>query len=142
MSKYIPEDWNVVGGGEYPGINTPCPENPSGYRAIILYGDKETSDHHDDGGIRGRTREEALFNARLIAAAPQMYAALRAIIGDDNPLSGEPGHIDLDVAIKMGRDAVSKTGEISHEHRTKTHAGALGRRGTRAQIYVHHIRIR
>jgi hypothetical protein len=45
---------------------------------IIIVGDKD--DKHDDAGVRGATDEEAEANARLIAAAPDLLDALRAMV--------------------------------------------------------------
>lgn len=51
-------------------------------------------------------------NARLIASAPSMLEALKAILDVDNPRTGEPGHIGFEVAIEMGRAAIAAaTGE-------------------------------
>ena len=41
--------------------------------------------------VQGDTQEEADANARLIAAAPDMYEALEAIMGEPN--FGLPGHL-------------------------------------------------
>lgn len=62
--------WSVfVSGyaGDWPGVEAPGP------RTIVVFGD---SDVDDDGGIRGADKSEALANAHLIAAAPDMYEAL------------------------------------------------------------------
>lgn len=53
---------------------------------------------------------ERLCEARSaqIAAAPDLLAALKAILNVDNPPAGEPGHIDLLVAVDMGNAAIAK----------------------------------
>ena len=46
-------------------------------------------------------------NARLIAAAPDLLDALRAMLGDTPP-AGEPGHVDFADAVKMARAALAR----------------------------------
>ena len=73
MSKHTPGPWTVFNSAEdgaldhHPGID-------AGSEAIILCGDAD--DPNDWHGVRGDTIEEAHANARLIAAAPDMLAAL------------------------------------------------------------------
>ena len=50
-------------------------------------------------------------NARMFAAAPEMFAALEGILDINNPPWGEPGHVDFTTAIKMGRKALAQVGE-------------------------------
>lgn len=54
-------------------------------------------------GIQGRTREEMLANARLIAAAPELLAALRQAVADassaTNPSSRLPNYEEACAAI-------------------------------------------
>jgi hypothetical protein len=71
MEKFTPGPWLVFEGcgDDRPGIDT-----DEGF-SVVIFGDCE--DQVDDGGIFGRTTEEAIANAHLIAAAPEMYAALK-----------------------------------------------------------------
>ena len=46
-------------------------------------------------------------NAHLVAAAPALYRAVVALIGD-TPEAGKPGHVDFADAIKMGKIALAK----------------------------------
>ena len=57
--------------------------------------------------VRGPGREAQNANARLIASAPDLLAACRAIVGDC-PDAGEPGHIDFGEAMVMARDAIAR----------------------------------
>lgn len=69
--KFTPGPWeilNVGGIDRYPGI-----EAPNSCFSVVVFGD----DDNDDMGIQGKTKKEALSNAQLIAAAPDMYAALK-----------------------------------------------------------------
>lgn len=62
--------WTVFEpGARYPGI-----EAERTKQSIVIFGIFA----NDDCGVRGRTPEETLANARLIAAAPDLLAALRA----------------------------------------------------------------
>jgi hypothetical protein len=56
----------------YPGI-----EADGGTFSVVILG---YPDHGDDGGVRGRTEEEALANAHLIAAAPDLLEALESML--------------------------------------------------------------
>ena len=47
-------------------------------------------------------------NARLIAAAPELLEALKAILDIDNPPWGHPGHIDFNEGIEKAREAIAK----------------------------------
>lgn len=71
--------------------------------AIVLIGDKD--DPHDDGGVRGRTNEEAVANAKLMAAAKELLAALRAMMpdgwADDDTMDHMPG-------VKLARVAIAR----------------------------------
>lgn len=44
-------------------------------QTVVIFGDDE--DMNDDAGVRGTTTEQALANAQLISAAPELYEALR-----------------------------------------------------------------
>lgn len=47
-------------------------------------------------------------NARLIAAAPDLLAALKAILNVDNPPVTDPGHVDFPRAMELARAAIAK----------------------------------
>jgi len=75
MTRHTPGPWFVFKGDsetDRPGINS---EDPS--FSIVVYG---TDD--DDAGVNGRTVEERDANARLLAAAPDLLAALRDLINE------------------------------------------------------------
>lgn len=73
MSKHTPGEWFIQQElpTEFPGIESNVFGNCF---SIVIWGNSK--DYNDDGGIRGRTREEAMANARLIAAAPDLLEAL------------------------------------------------------------------
>ena len=53
--------------------------------------------------------EQTLATSRLLAAAPELLEACKAIVGgDDMPKAGEPGHIDFGQAIALARAAIAK----------------------------------
>jgi hypothetical protein len=76
-TKHTPAPWKVlVGGGEdlaHPGVDT---EDES--LSIVILGFKDSDE--DDGGVRGSNYNEALANAHLIAAAPDLLEALKAMV--------------------------------------------------------------
>lgn len=77
MSKHTPGEWFIEKElpTEHPGIES----NVFGkFFSVVIWGDSE--DTNDDGGIRGRTPEEAMANARLIAAAPDLLEALETLL--------------------------------------------------------------
>ena len=55
--------------------NVECPGIDARYVTVVCYGESMT----DNAGVQGATLEEARANASLIAAAPDMLAALEAI---------------------------------------------------------------
>lgn len=80
MSKHTPGEWFIEQAlpTENPGIEA----NVFGkFFSVVIWGNAE--DTNDDGGVRGRTPEEALANARLIAAAPDLLEALESITDSD-----------------------------------------------------------
>ena len=73
MTKHTPGEWFIEKElpTEHPGIEA----NVFGkFFSVVIWGDAE--DTNDDSGVRGRTPEEAMANARLIAAAPDLLEAL------------------------------------------------------------------
>ena len=61
MSEHTPGPWDVFGKkSRFPGIE-------SRIGSLVVYGTSE-----DDMGVRGDTQEEALANAYLMAAAPDL----------------------------------------------------------------------
>lgn len=82
---WTPGPWSVFNSGEWPGI-----DDGDGKVTIVRYG----LDGADDGGIRGRGPRESMANASLIAAAPDLYEALKEATafyehmeGSDNPVA-------------------------------------------------------
>lgn len=69
MNKHTPGPWHIYNDSqvEHVGIEA---ENVS----IVIFGADD-----DDAGIRGRNTEEAIANAHLIAAAPELLEALENI---------------------------------------------------------------
>lgn len=78
--KHTPGPWSYFKGNfahlEHPGI-----EALDDTFSVVILGYKDRTE--DDGGVRGRTAEEAEANARLIAAAPDLLAALKEILAAD-----------------------------------------------------------
>lgn len=65
---FIPGPWVVFDEKDrYPGI-----DGPDGTCTIVTWGDETDT----EAGVRGPTHEIALANARLVAAAPELYEAL------------------------------------------------------------------
>ena len=73
MSAHTPGPWFIQADEHphWPGIDG---DNFS----VVIIGWKDCK--KDDAGIRGRTDGEALANARLIAAAPDLLAALDSLL--------------------------------------------------------------
>ncbi len=62
--------WEVCGlFADYPGIE-------GTKTSIIIFGYSEEKDI----GVKGETKEQAIANARLIAAAPSLYEALKDLV--------------------------------------------------------------
>jgi len=71
-TKFTDGNWFVyVDANDHPGI-----ESNAG-QSIVIWGDKDSE--NDDAGVRGRTPEEALANANLLSASPDMFRALTAL---------------------------------------------------------------
>jgi len=90
-SKHTPGPWTIFerGYGDRPGIEADA-------FSVVIYGCGED----DDGGVQGKSKEEELANAYLIAAAPDMLEALKNLKNDDN-------HIPLE-AWQMVQSAIAK----------------------------------
>jgi hypothetical protein len=90
-SKHTPGPWTVFSDsyGDRPGIEADA-------FSVVIYGYGED----DDGGVQGKSKEEELANAYLIAAAPDMLEALKNLENDDN-------HIPLE-AWQMVQSAIAK----------------------------------
>lgn len=78
-ARHTPGPWAVF----WPNA-TDLPGVDAGDCSVVVWGDGARDD--DDGGVRGRTGAEAEANALLIAAAPEMNAALN---GAPLPAVGE-----------------------------------------------------
>lgn len=102
--KFTPGPWRVaVPDARYPGIDSDVANT-----SIVVFGDAGESDQ----GIQGRTQEEATANAHLIAAAPDLLAALKALTGGDEYLG-----MMFTARLRMAIDAIAKA-----EGRTPTEA--------------------
>lgn len=87
MSAHTPGPWRVFP-GHFPGID-------ANSDSVVLFGR-----HYEDCGIRGVNEEERLANANLIAAAPDMLAALRDALHTLEHSSGdEPGWAKGSIAV-------------------------------------------
>ena len=94
MSAHTPGQWFIEQElpTERPGIET----NADGkFFSVVVWGD--STNDNDDGGVHGRTPEEAMANARLIAAAPDLLEAL-----------GELLNTPLDCDVKTRLAVISK----------------------------------
>lgn len=92
--NFTPGPWYIFSCPEkYPGID-------SEKKSIIIFGSED-----DSAGIRGDSKEEILSNARLIAASPDMYAALYQILDRDECFLSE---ILCEFEIKDARAALAK----------------------------------
>jgi hypothetical protein len=89
-SKHTPGPWTVFVNSysNRPGIEADA-------FSVVIYGYKD-----DDAGVQGKSKEEELANAYLIAAAPDMLEALKNLENDDN-------HIPLE-AWQMVQSAIAK----------------------------------
>ena len=80
MSKHTPGPWTLFQDQSvrhYAGIE-------AGKLSIVAIGYPELIPAMDDSGVHGRTEEEELANAYLIAAAPDLLEALENLENDDN----------------------------------------------------------
>jgi len=77
-TKFTPGPWSVYGQLGVPSsIKQPGIDSEAGERfTIVTWGDED----QEDVGVQGRTPEEKWANARLIAAAPELYEALESVI--------------------------------------------------------------
>ena len=91
MTQHTPGPWQY-----WPSIGqVNRPGDPNQICNIPPNGDKKPADEND-------------ANARLIAAAPELLEACKAILDIDNPPAGEEGHIDYGTALGMARAAIAK----------------------------------
>ena len=75
--KYTPGPWKAYKLNDRtfrPGIETSI-----GY-TVVIHGNRETKDISDFAGVFGRGSEEETANARLIAAAPDLLRACKAML--------------------------------------------------------------
>lgn len=76
-SQHTPRPWRVTDLDQHPGI-----ENHDESVSIVIFGYRKGLDAnpYDDSGVRGKTRKEAIANAYLIAAAPDLLEALEEAV--------------------------------------------------------------
>lgn len=90
MAAHTPGPWHL--------INSVCVGGP------IEPGWEEAGTGIAHCGMRARTQEEAAANARLIAAAPDMLAAIEAFVGAWDRGDTHDGH----EALGMAKSALTK----------------------------------
>lgn len=101
MSGFTPGPWDMRDDDKRIAIGVGLVEGPDGYDVAEVYADDCPS-------------EVAEANARLIAAAPDLYTALEALqrwgILDtaESNASGMPSHYTIEPLIKAARDAIAK----------------------------------
>lgn len=112
MSKHTPGPWEVFTseGASKPGIET-----ADGKLSIVVFGHEG-----EESGVAGRTPEEALANARLMAAAPDLLAACKTALpimrnaveaGLSGFTKGQTAEVvENHTAVKMLREAIQKAG--------------------------------
>ena len=96
MSKHTPGPWILFQDQSvrhYAGIE-------AGKLSIVSIGYPDELNPIDDSGVHGNTEDEALANAYLIAAAPDLLEALENLENDDNSI---PSH-----AWDMVQSAIAK----------------------------------
>lgn len=77
VAGHTPGPWEVFarGGLWWPGI-----EAPGVHTSVVVWG----NEHERYVGVQGRDRDEAYANARLIAAAPDLYRAAKGLLAIEN----------------------------------------------------------
>lgn len=75
--KHTPAPWRYIRRSDEE-FSHPSIESLDDKFSVVILGFKD--DPNDDGGVRGRTAEEAEANAHLIAAAPELLEAAKGII--------------------------------------------------------------
>ena len=96
MSKHTPGPWTVV-------------EDPEDRGRYVVAGPDQVGIVMTPAGKhRNEPLRSFLADARLIAAAPDLLQALKAVVGRDNPPAGEPGHVYFSDALKMAAQAIAK----------------------------------
>jgi hypothetical protein len=90
--NYTPGEWYV-----YKPHNAIAGIESRAGVSVVVWG---TSD--DDAGVRGTTNEEALANARLMSAAPDLYEALQEIINTEW-IGGKGGFVRARAALAKAR---------------------------------------
>lgn len=96
VAKHTPGPWHLEASGPVSGKFT-LP-----VFAEVRPGQRWSVAHAN--GVDG----EARANARLIAAAPELLVALRAMLGIDNPAAPDAGHVDYVRAVSLARAAIAK----------------------------------
>lgn len=92
-NKHTPGPWEVYDAENRPGI-----EAPSVGFSIVVYGlDEDVTVGEDQCGVYGRTPEEGAANAHLIAAAPELLAALKLLLSGAH--DHQPGIAEAEAAI-------------------------------------------
>ena len=121
MTKFAPGPWKVCitkkaqKSGLRPGIDTA--QERFGFTIVA-------AEHKNSEGIFGRTPDEAMANAALIAAAPEMYAALENIVvmtdaDDDDSYRSDDREGCLDTVYAVAKAALRKADGLVKHNRTE-----------------------
>ena len=98
--KHTKGNWKVYN-AHWPGVECTTPDN---FRlSIVVVGVNED----DLCGIQGSTQEEAYFNAKLIAAAPELLETLMDIKSQIPTLWGD-GVIDEKLKLTLMADTIDR----------------------------------
>lgn len=114
-SKHTPGPWSVEDpmGADVGLWIVQSDLEPRQWSSIAIVTDDEDGQARDEGGrFIGRAEQEA--NARLIAAAPDMLAALKAFMAEhDDTYDGEPMSAGMSEFIDKARAAITTAEERS-----------------------------
>jgi len=79
----------------------------------------EAAHRSDDDDLMDAANAHHAANLALISAAPDLLAALEAVLGMNMPPAGQPGHIDWMQAAVMAQRAVARARSIGQNIDTK-----------------------
>ena len=106
-TAHTPGPWWVYNeGSRFPGIEAGL--NGRNFSVVVYGNDNEIE------GVKGRTHAEAIANARLIAAAPELLEALEHYLIQDEIAEGYGGGVGGS-AREQARAAIAKATGEHHE---------------------------